>query len=446
MKTDINEKYVTQAWQSLIESVGEFNAENGESLRIIYPGKISDAPGSDFQDAVIKIDGQLTRGNIEIHVNSSNWRTHRHHRDSTYNRVVLHVVMWHDTPDNTELADGSKIPVIALYRYLKAEKKHRKCICSIPLLPCSGISEYYGDAFSEILEQCGKLRYYEKIAQFQAELKNYHGEECLYRNIMAALGYSRNTIPFKELSGRVPLSMLESIVKATLTDEEKLLRLQALLTGNAGLLPSQRQSSGGDDTEIMAFESLWENMQRDDIMSSADWQIFRVRPSNSPIRRIAGISRLILRYQERGLLEEIIEIIREAPLEKGHQQLEAALTVAGEDYWAHHFDFGRECHNISPLLIGQSRAADIVINVLLPFTGAWSKNIGKPKLEEKALDIYCGYPAISPNTIEKHMRGQLGLQNKQVNSANHQQGLLNIYKKWCTQGKCQECAVNRNRA
>jgi hypothetical protein len=105
LKTDINEKYVTQAWQSLIESVGEFNAENGESLRIIYPGKISDAPGSDFQDAVIKIDGQLTRGNIEIHVNSSNWRTHRHHRDSTYNRVVLHVVMWHDTPDNTELAD-----------------------------------------------------------------------------------------------------------------------------------------------------------------------------------------------------------------------------------------------------------------------------------------------------------------------------------------------------
>jgi hypothetical protein len=39
------------------------------------------------------------------------------------------------------------------------------------------------------------------------------------------------------------------------------------------------------------------------------------------------------------------------------------------------------------------------------------------------------------------MRAQFALKNGQVNSAQRQQGLLHLYKKWCTQGRCQECGV-----
>lgn len=442
MKTTINEKFVTQAWQSLINSVYDFSTENGESLKIIYPGKTSDAPGSDYQDAVITLDGTLIRGNIEVHVSSRDWRTHRHHRDSAYNGVVLHVVMWHDTPGNTELANGRKIPVIALNRYFDTGQNRTGSPSSRLSVPCSGIGEYYPDKVVEILEQSGNLRFYEKAAQIEVELQDSSGEQSLYQGIMGALGYSRNITPFRELARRVPLSELESITKGNGSDEEKLLLQQSLLIGNAGFLPSQRQGVVSDNYEVAKIESAWEIMSHSSRMSVSDWQVFRVRPSNSPIRRIVGMSHLILRYREKGLFIGLVELVREAPMEKGYKWLADGLMVECDGYWANHFDFGRQCRNISPLLIGRSRADDIIINVLLPFTYVWAKNNKHIELSDKSLELYCSYAAISPNTIEKHMRRQLGLKNKQANSARQQQGLLHIYKKWCTQGMCEQCPVS----
>jgi hypothetical protein len=153
------------------------------------------------------------------------------------------------------------------------------------------------------------------------------------------------------------------------------------------------------------------------------------------------MSHLILHYREQGLLAGLMELVGEALPEKGHKQLEAGLMVDSEDYWSRHFDFGRQCKGLSPLLIGQSRAADIVVNVLLPFAQAWGKSRKQPGLAEKALALYCSYPAISANTVEKHMRTQLGLKGMQVNSAKRQQGLLHIFKRWCTQGRCEECPL-----
>lgn len=140
----------------------------------------------------------------------------------------------------------------------------------------------------------------------------------------------------------------------------------------------------------------------------------------------------------------LIESVRNAPLEKGYKQLEAGLMIDSEDYWSRHFDFGRQCKSLSPLLVGKSRAADIVVNVLLPFAQAWGTNNKQPELAEKAFALYCSYPAISENTVEKHMRRQLGLKGTQVNSVRRQQGLIHIYKRWCTQGKCQECVLVRD--
>ena len=98
LKNDVTEKLVTAAWQNLLTKGGELRTESGQSLRVIYPGKTSDAPGSDFQDAVIKINRHLLKGNIEVHVNSSDWHHHGHHLNPAYNGVVLHVALRHDYP------------------------------------------------------------------------------------------------------------------------------------------------------------------------------------------------------------------------------------------------------------------------------------------------------------------------------------------------------------
>ena len=76
LEEDVTEKLVTKTWQNLLTTGCKLKTESGQSLTVIYPGKTSDAPGSDFQDAVIKVGKQTLKGNIEVHAESSDWRKH----------------------------------------------------------------------------------------------------------------------------------------------------------------------------------------------------------------------------------------------------------------------------------------------------------------------------------------------------------------------------------
>ena len=258
---------------------------------------------------------------------------------------------------------------------------------------------------------------------------------------MTALGYARNQESFRKLAEKVPWSVLELMVRENNQDE----RCLVLLLGTAGLLPSQRPQIDYSPFEDYAYvnelERIWEEMKRIDVMAYADWQPFRVRPSNSPLRRIAGMCHLIRRYKMKGLLVGLMELVRDCPKEKASQYLEAGLMAADDGYWSSRYDFGKGYPGLSKWQIGQSRAADIVINVLLPFVYTWDKDNGQTELAEKALAIFHAYPAVETNTLERHMRAQFGLKSPQVNSAQRQQGLLHLYKKWCTQGRCKECEV-----
>ena len=175
-------------------------------------------------------------------------------------------------------------------------------------------------------------------------------------------------------------------------------------------------------------------------MSRDDWHLFRVRPNNSPIRRIAAMSYLMIRSRERGILDEIIALIREAPTHQNSHRLETGLMTTTNGYWASHFDFGSANRIRSPALLGGQRAVDIIINVLLPFAIAWGKLTSQPELERKAFDLYHHYPKLATNTIERHMKHQLRINNL-VNSAQRQQGLIHIYHTLCTQGKCNCCSL-----
>ncbi len=81
--------------------------------------------------------------------------------------------------------------------------------------------------------------------------------------------------------------------------------------------------------------------------------------------------------------------------------------------------------------------------MLLPFTLAWSEYISQPELGEKVTALYHHYPALAVNSVEKHMRSQLGLDRRLVNSARRQQGLLHVYRTLCTRGRCQHCGLGQ---
>ena len=126
---------------------------------------------------------------------------------------------------------------------------------------------------------------------------------------------------------------------------------------------------------------------------------------------------------------------------RGYCYLVKSLEVTTTGYWASHQDFGLPSRLIMPTLLGGNRAADIIVNVILPFTFAWSKYTSQPELAENALDLYNRYSRLITNAIEKHMNNQLGLNSDLVDTARRQQGLIHIYRTLCSQGKCGYCAL-----
>ena len=427
----------------------ELITERGKPLKIIYPGRINDDRGADFRDAVIATNRGLIKGDIEVHVKSSDWQAHRHHQDPVYNRVILHVVMWHNTKTATNLQNGKGIHILALHKYIKSPISQwldRIEPLATLNMPCLKASERLTTGImAEFLDSAGEERFLAKAVKFQADLVQMEASQSLYQGIMGALGYSKNKLSFLELAHRLSLQVLESTTIDKISDGEYLARQQALLLGTAGLLPSQRQN-GHQENEldgkwIDKLERLWTSYPHNKAMSLNAWHLFKVRPNNSPIRRLAAMSYLLLRYRRKGIFEELVNLVKEVPISQGYHKLEEGLVVTADGYWTSHFDFGSSSRIRNQSLIGSRRADDIVVNVLLPFTLAWSKVTSQPELERKAFDFYHHYPRLAVNSVESHTRNQLGLSSNLVNSAQRQQGLIHIYKTLCTQGRCSSCPL-----
>jgi len=450
----LSESQLIKVWQHQLLDRAELVTEDGEPVEVIYPGRLNDEQGADFRDAVIVTSKGLLRGDIEIHVKSSDWRNHQHHRDLFYNRVILHVVMWHNARTSTKLQNGREVPILALHKYIKIPINQLLNLASSSTnlnIPCLKIARRVKTStIAEFLDRAGEERFLAKAARFQRDMTQMEANESLYRGIMGALGYSRNKLPFLELARRLPLQILESVIQDKISERECLARQQALFLGTAGLLPAQRRDrhrrNKSDDTWIDRLERLWTSSHNTKAMSSGAWQLFKVRPNNSPVRRLVAMSYLLLRYQEKGLLEGLVSLVEEVPVIRGSHRLERGLLVATDGYWARHFDFGSGIRIISPTLLGSGRAADITVNVLLPFTFAWSQFSSRPELGRKAFDLYHLYPRLAVNSVERHMTEQLGLRRGMVSSAKWQQGLIHIYNNLCTQGRCSSCSLSQLKA
>jgi len=442
------ESFVVKIWQRQLLDKTNLVTEEGEPIKIIYPGRINDDRGADLRDAVIATRQGLIKGDVEIHVKSSGWRAHRHYQDPRYNRVILHVVFWCDTKTVTNLQNGESILTLALHKYVKNPIYPLPTPIHLPtklVTPCQKvIAHLTTDLIGEFMDSAGHDRFLVKAARFQAELAQTEASQALYQGIMGALGYAKNTLPFQELARRLPLQILESITLGKTPDTECLARQQALLLGTAGLLPSQRSNCYPvrDNDWIDKLERIWVSHYQPASMSENDWHLFKVRPNNFPTRRILAMSYLILRYNKRGILEELINRLKEAAVNTDYRDLEKALLVTPGSYRASHSGSGLASGLSMLTLLGNRRAADIVVNVLLPFVFAWGKLTSQPEITQKALDLYYRYPRLTVNTLERHMKHQIVLSSTLVNSARRQQGLIHIYKTLCSQGKCHRCLIN----
>lgn len=450
---NFSERQLVRIWQYQLLDRKGLVTEDGEKIEVVYPGRINDEQGADFRNTVISTSRGLIKGDVEVHIRSSDWRNHQHHLNSTYNRVILHVVMWHNTGTVTRLQNGREVPVLALNRYVAIPDIQRTGPVSYsitPGVPCLNVARCLDrQAVTKLLARAGEERFLGKSEKFKKDLGQMEASQSIYQGIMGALGYSKNKLPFIELAHRLPLFALESVTQGDISNWEYLTRHQALLLGTAGLLHARFREiyrrNGLGNRRLRELEKLWNSLQHTRAMTSSAWNLFKVRPNNSPIRRLVAMSYLLLRYRKKGLLKGLVGLIEEVSLKRGYYRLEKGLQVTIIGCQANHTDFYNIDGTGRQTLLGRSRAADIIVNILLPFSFALSQVTPRPELVKKALHLYHLYPRLAVNSVERHVAEQLGLSYSLIDTARYQQGLIHIYNNLCIQGRCDKCYLSQSK-
>ncbi|MSQ43887.1 MAG: hypothetical protein EXR45_06735 [Chloroflexi bacterium] len=97
-----------------------------------------------------------------------------------------------------------------------------------------------------------------------------------------------------------------------------------------------------------------------------------------------------------------------------------------------------------PTLVGPARAADIVVNVLLPLVSAWGLLIGNDDLSEAAREACAGHPTLTSNWISREVGCRIGIARRghpRVRRASVQQGMIDLWEGPCRPLACTECPI-----
>ena len=95
---------------------GHLITTEGSSIAIHELGIHNKYSGPDFLNSKLEIDGQLWAGNVEMHINSSDWHAHGHQNDPSYKNVILHVVWNHDA--EVIGPSGRPLPTLMIKEYV----------------------------------------------------------------------------------------------------------------------------------------------------------------------------------------------------------------------------------------------------------------------------------------------------------------------------------------
>ena len=459
-RTSIAEKFLYHIWDAGHLRMNDLYTTNSERLEIISKGRWNVDTGPDFKGALIKLNGQLLKGDVEIHVQENDWYAHGHHRDPIYDNVILHAVLW--TTENAKQActkSGKLIPTLILSDFL--DESIGRLQTHVDTEPQPSLTKPKACLLNRkpefqiisLLEHWGIERLRLKKERFQEETDYFSFNQLLYQGFMEALGYSVNRRPFLKLAFKLPLDLIIPHLKSR--DDLQALKLaQALLFGAAGLLVEDSQG----DSETKAFHAelwpIWQKFRRMyhiQPMLPEEWQFFRLRPNNFPTMRLAGMASLLVKYAHQGFLKPILHIFQtpELKTEKICSELQNCLIVSSFEFWLTHYRFdvdGSVKSRHPGNLIGKEKAREMVVNVVLPVIFAYAEQTGDHELLNRLKEVYLCFPLLEENKITREMKKQVLITNKTspkiINTACRQQGLIHIYKCFCQNWQCETCVGN----
>jgi imidazoleglycerol phosphate dehydratase HisB len=414
----MKESILHYVWQNKLFTAHNLQTTDGEPVEIIDVGKMNTDAGPDFFNAKIRIGETIWAGNIEIHINSSEWNKHHHQSDSAYNNVILHIVYQADT--DVYRTDGERIPQLELvfpkkieenYEQLFSQKKWIPCADKINTVPSIVVQSWKNALLTERLEQ--KMNAIENLLI----QNNHHWEEAFYITLARSFGFGTNSQAFESLAKSLPLSVLGK-------HKDHLFQLEALLFGQAGLL--NRQEFSEYEANLKKEYNFLRLKYELTSIESSQWKLLRLRPDNFPHIRIAQFAALI--HTSSKLFSKIVE----NPDLKYIKQL---FVCDLSTFWDTHYLFTTE----SPLKnkkLGTQSINGILINTVVPFLFCYASQKNNDELKDRALLILEQIPP-ERNSIVQNWQN-LGITS---NSAYDSQALLQLKKQYCDDKKCLRCRI-----
>ena len=383
-------------WEHCLWAGFEQQTTDGKSVEILSVGEHNHDAGPDYSHARVRIDGKEWVGNIEIHVCASDWARHRHHLDSAYDNVILHVVRTADKPawnSKGELVPQCELNYPSDKDYLSAlfvaaqqmDSAIGRIGCAEQLLHEPGlITEGWRNTLLLKRLEC-------KRNSITRLLKITKGswEHALYISLARNFGFHTNSLPFEQLAINTPLSYLQK-------HRNSLFQLTALLMGQAGLI-------GTDEPELQKEYAFMQAKFALTPMDASVWKHARMRPQNSPELRISQFAQLM--YQSENLLSKLLDT-------DDLKELEALFAVPQ---------------------MGKSSIDILLINTVVPYKYAYAKH------RNDSFDAYALMSKIPAenNTIIRQWR----VLGQEIKNAADTQALLHLYQNYCQHHECINCEV-----
>ncbi|MEO8376308.1 MAG: DUF2851 family protein [Candidatus Sumerlaeota bacterium] len=468
----IDERVLQAVWCDQMLRPDALQTASGKAVEVVEPGRWNTGPGPDFLDARIRIAGEVREGDVEIHVQSGDWRRHGHHQDFEYNRVILHVILEpQDDRPYEEKQNGERAERCVIANALEPDLE--------TIRQTVNLSEYpYGrpadlglcheqfirlpeEQLAEFLLVAGRSRMEAKIARFAAQRATESFLQVVYQALLTGQGYKSSKTLYFLLAKRAPLQELIDQARDCAEADRVDFLLSAFLH-LAQLAPAQLALPPTTDEATCAFvdrlEQLWKPLHpyfADRLIAPTKRWFLGMRPAGFPTRRLTAVAMLAARLTAPGggLFAHIAKTLEGVELTKMNakelrqfwKSLRELIVVGGsEHYFSTHFTFGGKKQSPQALL-GEPAAESLLFNVFLPLIILQAREHKNPALETKAWTAIQTFPALEKNSIVKFMERRLfgeavpiaGLFKREI----FQQSLFKVFSDCCAQNErtCDDC-------
>lgn len=425
----MEEKFLYHIWDAG-HLLTPLKTASGKHVQVGYQGQFNTARGPDFRNAIINLDGEILRGDVEIHVNSYDWTAHEHHEDVYFNNVILHVVLNAGQQQFTIKENGEAVEIMELQGQLSDEIRKLLETQEAPSTNgrgtyCELLSAVDNDALVSILQAWGMKRFRKKAQRFNAMLMLSDFDQVLYEGIMEAMGYDKNKHNMLNLAQAIPLSDIRAWQKEGLGA----LELVAILSCGSGLLDRRGKHLSDDLRELLA--DAYERQLYHARSLQIDWQLFRIRPLSHPLYRIFAVASLVHKTAKQGLMEFFLERVLAGKTD-GKQVFQAFAGIFSDSALPGAEKMPRP---------GKALISNIYVNIFLPICFMYCEKHADAETGERVIRYYSEFSGLQDNHVTRFMSRYLSPAHmRAVNGKTVlQQGLMEIFHRYCNYHLCAEC-------